>query len=104
MGASFRRQTPVGPYVVDFLCHDAKLVIEIDGGQHFESAQQRRDAKRNAFLNSKGYRVIRFNNYDVMTNKQGVFETIAAELAAAPSPPSPASGGGSAAPSGGQFT
>ena len=62
MGASFRRQTPVSPYVADFLCHDAKLIIEIDGGQHFEPAQQRRDAKRDAFLNSKGYRVIRFNN------------------------------------------
>ena len=88
-GASFRRQTPIGPYVADFLCHSAKLVIEIDGGQHFELAQQKRDARRDAFLASKGYQVLRFNNYDVMTNRQGVFESIAAALAAAPSPTLP---------------
>jgi len=88
-GASFRRQTPVGPYIVDFLCHDAKLIVEIDGGQHFETEHQRRDARRDAFLGGKGYCVARFNNYDVMTNRQGVFESIAAELAAAPSPTLP---------------
>ena len=101
-GASFRRQTPVGPYVADFLCHGAKLIVEIDGGQHFEREQQKRDARREAFLTSKGYRILRFNNYDVMTNREGIIETIAAELAAAP--PSPASGGGSAAPSRGKFS
>jgi very-short-patch-repair endonuclease len=84
-GASFRRQTPIGPYVVDFLCHEAKLVIEIDGGQHFETRQQKRDARRDAFLASKGYRVLRFNNYDVMTNRAGVLETIVAAIEASPS-------------------
>ena len=84
-GASFRRQTPVGPYVVDFLCHDAKLIIEIDGGQHFEAEHLRRDARRDAFLASKGFRVLRFNNYDVMTNKNGVLEMIALALQEAPS-------------------
>ena len=88
-GASFRRQTPIGPYIVDFLCHNARLIIEIDGGQHFKATHQRRDARRDAFLASKDYRVIRFNNYDVMTNRQGVFESIAAKLAVAPSPPLP---------------
>ena len=88
-GASFRRQTPVGPYVADFLCHSAKLIVEIDGSQHFEPAQQKRDARRDTFLASKAYRVLRFNNYDVMTNREGVFETIAAALLAAPSPPLP---------------
>jgi very-short-patch-repair endonuclease len=88
-GASFRRQTPVGPYVADFLCHSAKLIVEIDGGQHFEREQQKRDARREAFLTSKGYRILRFNNLDVMTNRHGVLESIAAALAAAPSPPLP---------------
>jgi len=88
-GASFRRQTPVGPYIVDFICHDANLVIEIDGGQHFEPEHIKRDARRDAFLSSKGYRVLRFNNRDVMTNRQGVLETIAAALMHAPSPPLP---------------
>src|SRR6266446_894654 len=48
--AGFRRQTPVGPYIVDFVSHAAKLIVEIDGGQHFEDRQESRDAKRDAFL------------------------------------------------------
>jgi very-short-patch-repair endonuclease len=85
-GASFRRQTPIGPYVADFVCHAAHLVVEFDGGQHFEDANMKRDARRDTFLASKGFRVLRFNNHDVMTNRQGVLETIAAVLAATPSP------------------
>jgi very-short-patch-repair endonuclease len=88
-GASFRRQTPIGPYIVDFVCHEANLVIEIDGGQHFEPEHIKRDARRDAFLSSKGYRVLRFNNHDVMSNRQGVLETIAAAVTLAPSPPLP---------------
>jgi very-short-patch-repair endonuclease len=88
-GASFRRQTPIGPYIVDFACHDTRLVVEIDGGQHFEPEHLRRDARRDAFLSSKGYRVLRFNNHDVMTNRQGVLETIASAIARTPSPPLP---------------
>jgi very-short-patch-repair endonuclease len=95
-GAGFRRQTPVGPYVVDFICHEAKLVIELDGGQHFEAEHLAKDARRDAFLAGKGLRVLRFNNYDVMTNRSGVLQTIAAVLGRGqtPSLPSPASGGG----------
>ena len=95
-GASFRRQAPIGPFIVDFACQDEKLIIEIDGGQHFEDAQEKRDARRDAFLKGKGYRVLRFNNHDVMTNRRGVLEAIDAALAASPSPPSPARGGGGA--------
>ena len=86
-GASFRRQIPIGPYVVDFVCHAAKLVIELDGGQHFESKQEQRDARRDAYLAAKNFRVLRFNNHDVMSNRQGVLETIAAALELAPSLP-----------------
>jgi very-short-patch-repair endonuclease len=88
-GASFRRQVPIGPYVTDFVCHAANLVIEIDGGQHFELAHMKRDESREAFLTSKGYRVLRFNNRDAMTNRLGVFEIISAAFSAAPSPPLP---------------
>jgi very-short-patch-repair endonuclease len=88
-GASFRRQTPIGPYVVDFVSHEAKLVVELDGGQHFEAENMRRDARRDAFLRSEGFRVLRFNNHDVMTNRTGVLDTIAATLAEAPSPTLP---------------
>jgi very-short-patch-repair endonuclease len=94
-GADFRRQTPIGPYVVDFVSHGTKLVIEIDGGQHFEDAHEQKDARRDAYLASKGFRVIRFSNLDVMSNREGVLATIAAAMEDAPSPPSPASGGGS---------
>src|ERR1700721_450988 len=64
-GASFRRQTPIGPFIVDFVCHEARLTIEVDGGQHFESENEKRDARRDRFLASKGYRVLRFSNHDV---------------------------------------
>ncbi len=87
--ASFRRQTPIGPYVADFVCHAANLIVELDGGQHFKKEQMKRDARRDAFLASKGYRILRFNNHDVMTNRQGVLETIVAALATAPSPTLP---------------
>jgi very-short-patch-repair endonuclease len=96
--ASFRRQTPIGPYIVDFVSHAAKLIIEIDGGQHFEDRHEARDKRRDAFLAAKGFRVLRFSNHDVMTNRTGVLETIstAVRQANTPSPPSPASGGGCA--------
>ena len=96
-GASFRRQTPIGPFIVDFVCHDARLIIEIDGAQHFEAEHEQRDARRDAYLRGRGYRVLRFNNRDVLSNRNGVLERIAeAVLGASPSPPSPASGGGGA--------
>jgi very-short-patch-repair endonuclease len=88
-GASFRRQTPIGPFIVDFVCHDARLAIEIDGGQHYEPTHMERDVRRDAFLKSKGYRVLRFNNHEVMTNRQGVLETIATAVVHALSPPLP---------------
>src|SRR5262249_38321070 len=78
--ASFRRQAPRGPSVVDFIGHAGGLVIEIDGGQHFESKHEQRDARRDAYLAGKGFRVLRYNNYDVMINRQGVLETIAAAI------------------------
>jgi very-short-patch-repair endonuclease len=87
--ASFRRQTPIGPYIADFVCHTANLIVELDGGQHFEAEHMKRDARRDAFLASKGFRVLRFYNNDVMTNRQGVLETISAALAATPSPTLP---------------
>ena len=81
-GASFRRQVPIGNYIADFLCHAAKLVIELDGGQHFSDGQEQADARRSAIIEAKGFRVLRFNNHDLMTNRAGVLETIAAAVAA----------------------
>jgi very-short-patch-repair endonuclease len=89
-GAGVRRQAPIGPYVVDFVCQAAKLIVEVDGGQHFEANQIARDERRHAYLAARGYRVLRFSNLDVMKNKSGVLETIAAAVERPKSPlPSP---------------
>ena len=76
-GARFRRQHPIGPYVVDFVCLDPRVVIEVDGGQHAES---RSDAARDAFLRTHGYRVLRFWNHEVLGNPEGVWLRIAQAL------------------------
>ncbi len=81
-GAGFRRQVPIENYVADFVCHAAKLVVELDGGQHFSDQGERADAKRSAVIEAKGFQVLRFSNDDVMTNRAGVLETIAAAVAA----------------------
>jgi len=75
-GFKFRRQSTIGPFVVDFLCIDAMLVVELDGGQHDEAT----DADRTAFLEGRGYRVIRFWNHDVIGQFEGVLETIRSAL------------------------
>jgi very-short-patch-repair endonuclease len=77
----FRRQVPIGNYIADFVCHAAKLVIELDGGQHFSDQAEKVDATRSALIEAKGFRVLRFSNYDVMTNRTGVLETIATAVA-----------------------
>ncbi|MEM8697251.1 MAG: DUF559 domain-containing protein [Pseudomonadota bacterium] len=79
--AQFRRQVPLGRYVADFASHRAKLIVEVDGGQHGARIEQ--DAARTRFLEGEGYRVIRFWNNDVLSNTDGVLERIAATL---PSP------------------
>ena len=80
-GVGFRRQVPIENYVADFVCHAAHLAIEIDGGQHFSDEGERADAERSAVIESKGFKIIRFSNHDVMTNRAGVLETIATPVA-----------------------
>jgi very-short-patch-repair endonuclease len=77
LGFKFRRQTPRGRAVADFLCQQARLIVEVDGGQHAESST---DAERTAFLNSAGYLVLRFWNNDVLSNADGVLDEIARTL------------------------
>jgi len=74
-GTKWRRQTPLGPYIVDFLCYERRLVVECDGSQHAENV---RDAKRDAWLEAQGFTVVRFWNHDVLANKQSVLDTILA--------------------------
>ena len=81
-GIGFRRQVPIKNYIADFACHAAKLVIELDGGQHFSDQAEQADAVRSVVIEAKGFQVLRFSNHDVMTNRAGVLETIAAAVAA----------------------
>ncbi len=78
LGVAFRRQYPVGPYVVDFACVPLKLLIELDGGQHMEA--QAYDQRRDTWLRSKGFRLLRFWNHDVMQNIDAVVEAIWREV------------------------
>jgi very-short-patch-repair endonuclease len=79
--AGFRRQVPIQNFVVDFTCHAAKLVIELGGGQHFSDQAEQADDARSAAIEARGFKVLRFSNHDVMTNRAGVLETIAAAVA-----------------------
>jgi very-short-patch-repair endonuclease len=78
-GWKFRRQYPVGSFIVDFICLEKNLVIEVDGGPHAENEAQ--DIQRSAYLNRMGYRVFRFWNNQVMKETEGVLEAILAILA-----------------------
>jgi very-short-patch-repair endonuclease len=81
-GLNFRRQAPIDPYIVDFACLSIRLVIELDGGQHDANAEQ--DARRTAWLESQGYRVLRFWNNEVFENLDGVLHMISAACGAQP--------------------
>lgn len=83
-GVRFNRQFPVGQFIVDFASREKRLAIEIDGGQHAANAEY--DARRTRFLNTQGYRVIRFWNSDVLDNLEGVIEVIGKALDNMPSP------------------
>ncbi len=77
-GWKFRRQAPIGNYIVDFVCLDAKLIIEVDGGHHQEQAGY--DEERSKWLTCEGYRVLRFWNNQVLAEIEAVQEAILAEL------------------------
>jgi len=99
----FRKQASIGPYVADFVCHGAKLVLEVDGSQHGLLNGLESDAARSAWLRTQGYRVLRFWNHEVMNQIDVVLDTIYAALYTAnsngagadtPTPnPSPQGGG-----------
>ena len=76
IGVHFRRQVPLGPYVLDFLCLPAKLVVELDGSQHYHKTGLAFDSKRGAYLRAKGLKVLRFNNREFLTNPSGVMQSI----------------------------
>ncbi|WP_048646147.1 endonuclease domain-containing protein [Nitratireductor soli] len=97
-GTHFRRQVPLGPYVVDFCCLKHRLIIEVDGHQHGSDEAIAYDARRDAHLVREGFRVLRFSNAEISRELASVLDTIHAALAATtPTPyPSPQGGGDSA--------
>ena len=80
-GAKFRRQHPVGPYVVDFYCREARLIVEIDGEAHDRADRPARDEARLTFLSEQGYRIVRIAARRVMADVDAVAEAIAALVA-----------------------
>ena len=89
-GCKFRRQHPYGDYILDFVCLERQLVVELDGSQHFDAAAY--DEKRSRFLQSAGFAILRFWNNEVFNELDGVLEVIRRELVARvenPSPPNP---------------
>ncbi|KAB2924963.1 MAG: endonuclease domain-containing protein [Candidatus Contendobacter sp.] len=87
MGLKFKRQKPIGHYIVDFICIEYQLIIEVDGGQHID--QMEYDDERTAWLESEGFMVLRFWNHEVLQEMDGVLERIrqAVVETAIPSPP-----------------
>jgi very-short-patch-repair endonuclease len=80
----FRKQEQIGPFYVDFVCHHAGVIIELDGETHYVEGAQERDAKRDEFLRGEGYIVLRFANHELMHNADGVYRTIAETLSERP--------------------
>jgi very-short-patch-repair endonuclease len=92
-GCKFRRQVPIGRYIADFVCHEARLIVEIDGGQHDSASPG--EAARSGFLQNEGYLILRFWNHEVLANLDGVYETIADALGSiTPTQTLPHQGGG----------
>jgi very-short-patch-repair endonuclease len=83
-GARFRRQHPVGPYIADFACPAAKLIVEVDGATHSTREELAHDTRRTKYLESEGWTILRVNNTDVYENMDGVWRAIAAQLAPPP--------------------
>ncbi|MCK0155062.1 endonuclease domain-containing protein [Alcanivorax sp. S6407] len=90
MGVKFKRQKPIGNYIVDFVSSSHGLIIEIDGGQHAE--QQEYDRNRDAWLRSQGYEVVRFWNHQVLTETQSVLEAVRQAIQALPTVSSDSTG------------
>ena len=90
-GFKFRRQVPIDHYIADFLCPARRLIVELDGSQHAESAS---DARRDAYLRAQGFHIIRIWNNELFTNEEGVAEAILNALQSPLPNPSPAEGRG----------
>ena len=79
-GYKFRRQAPIGPYIVDFVCFAKNLVVEIDGDTHFLGNEPKKDKQRTIFLEQEGFSLLRFTNLDVANNPEGVLQNVLSGL------------------------
>ena len=93
-GLKFRRQTTIGRYIVDFVCFENKLVIELDGGQHAQEKEHASDYERDEWLRGQGFTVFRFWNNEILENMNGVGETIVRHCTKTPPLAPPTRGGG----------
>jgi very-short-patch-repair endonuclease len=84
-GLRFRRQHPIGSYIVDFVCLEKRLIVEVDGGHHAQPEQIEHDRRRDHWLSAEGYRVMRIPSIDVFQNIDGVIDGIWAKLQEMPS-------------------
>ena len=75
-GLKFRRQQPIGNYIVDFVCFEKKIIIELDGGQHSQPTEREKDRERDKWFEGQEYKVLRFWDNEVLTNVKGVLEVI----------------------------
>lgn len=79
-GARFRRETPIGPYIADFAWLSARIIVEVDGDSHETEAGRRHDARRDAFLEQQGFRILRYDNLDVIHSPDAIFGLLEGEL------------------------
>jgi type I restriction enzyme S subunit len=92
-GAKFRRQHPIPPYILDFYCHEHRLAVEIDGGQHNQPVERARDTRRTVFLAQQGIRVLRFWNREVLSETEAVLQVIYDAVVGSSPHPNPPPGG-----------
>lgn len=83
-GLKFRRQEQIGDYIVDFVCYEKKLIIELDGGHHSQEETKMNDERRQNWLSSQGFTVIRFWNSEVMKNIEGILQVIREKIIPSP--------------------
>jgi very-short-patch-repair endonuclease len=92
-GLKFRRQEPFGRYIADFVCHERRIIVEVDGGQH--GINREKDMERDGWFKGQGYTVLRFWNNEVLNNIEGVLEVVRRECLSPSPQPSPSAGRGS---------
>jgi very-short-patch-repair endonuclease len=101
-GHKFVRQSPVGPYIADFMCRESRLIVEADGATHSTDEEIERDRSRTKHLEAQGYRILRFHNDEIITGMDEVLTIIRSTLARNPSPPPSLCDGSPSSPAGGR--